>query len=175
MTIDCCHVRSNVVMLSPDGRSMAYHIAGMHLGGLGVAMADVASGRVVSTNAPSRWRVCDLLYTPDGRSLIMAGFDSRIHVWRLETNALAGHEKETCSLAFSRDGRSLASASDDATIKLWDIASGHERSNPQGTRLARDNREVLARWKDPRLCRLRPHCPTLGCRHRKAARHFVRS
>jgi WD40 repeat protein len=124
----------DVVALSPDGRTVAVHLEGIHLGGLGVALIDAASGRTLTTNAPARWRVVDLAYTPDGRALVMAGFDSQIHVWRLRPNTLAGHKKETWSLAFSPDGTSLASAADDHTIKLWDVAGGDERATLEGHR-----------------------------------------
>ncbi len=124
--------RADLVRFSPDGRTIAVHLGGAHLGGLGVALIDAASGRTFLTNAPSRWRVVDLVFTPDGRSLVTAGFDSKIHVWRLESNSLAGHAKETWSLAFSPDGKSLASAADDGTIKLWEIASGRGRATLNG-------------------------------------------
>jgi WD40 repeat protein/tRNA A-37 threonylcarbamoyl transferase component Bud32 len=119
--------RPDLTILSPDGRTAAVHFAGMYLGGLGVALIDVASGRTLLTNAPARWRVVDLAFSPDGQSLVMAGFDSNIHVWRLRPAALAGHHKETWSLAFSPDGKTLASSSDDGTIKLWDMAGGRQR------------------------------------------------
>jgi WD40 repeat protein/serine/threonine protein kinase len=123
---------SDVMKFSPDGRTMAVHIEGAYAGGLGVALIDVASGRVQLTNAPARWRVVDLAFTPDGRTLVVAGFDSQIHLWRLRPNALAGHPKETWSLAFSPDCKSLASAGDDHTVKLWDVGVGQERASLKG-------------------------------------------
>jgi WD40 repeat protein/serine/threonine protein kinase len=114
---------------SPDGRTLVVHL-GM---GIGVALIDVASGRTLTTYAPVKpWRVVDHTFTPDGRTLAMAGFDPQIHVWRLKPMALAGHAKEVWSLAFSPDGASLASGADDHTIKLWDLATGRERATLQG-------------------------------------------
>ena len=122
----------DVLKFSPDGRTLAFHVAGVQLGGLGVGLIDVASGRTLLTNAPARWRVVDLVFTPDGHSLVMGGFSSQIHIWRLRPNAFEGHQKETWSLAFSPDGRTLASASDDGTIKLWEMADGRERATLHG-------------------------------------------
>jgi eukaryotic-like serine/threonine-protein kinase len=113
---------------SPDGRMLAVSISGV-----GAALIDVASGRIVMTYIPDRrFRALELAFAPDGRSIVIGGFDSQVHVWRLRPNALAGHKKETWSLAFSPDGGSLASASDDGTIKLWHMAGGGERATLKG-------------------------------------------
>jgi eukaryotic-like serine/threonine-protein kinase len=122
----------DVVQFSPDGRTVAIHLEGLHLGGLGVVLFDSASSRPLITNVPARWRVVDLVFTPDGKTLVMGGFDSQLHVWHLRPNALNGHEKEIWSLAFSPDSKSLASGADDSTIKLWDVAGGRERLTLNG-------------------------------------------
>ena len=124
--------RPDLIKLSPDGRTAAFHIAGMYLGGLGVGLIDVASGRTFLTNAPARWRVVDLAFSPDGQSLVMAGFDSNIHVWRLQPDPLAGHTKETWTLAFSPDGKTLASSSDDGTVELWEMPAGRKLATLKG-------------------------------------------
>ena len=74
----------------------------------------------------------DLAFTPDSRTLAIAGFDSRIHLWHLTPNALSGHDKEVWSLAFSPDGKRMASGADDSTTKIWDIASRQERMTLNG-------------------------------------------
>ena len=138
---------------SVDGRSLA-----VSLPGIGAALVDASSGRILTTHVPAVHRqLIDVAYTPDGRMIVMAGFDPQIHVWRPRPLALAGHAEETWSpafaprasspgraaadagatpeiwsLAFAPDATSLASAADDHTIKLWDVATGQERATLDG-------------------------------------------
>ncbi|MFI5457998.1 MAG: protein kinase [Isosphaerales bacterium] len=117
-----------MLAFSPDGLTLA-----AFQGPLGVTLSDVASGRTWTTYAlEPYWRVVDLIYTPDGQTLVMAGFHPQIHVWRVGPHAVAGHKKEVWGLVFSPDGKSLASAADDHTIKLWEVASGRERATLKG-------------------------------------------
>ncbi len=142
-----------VFAFSPDGRTLA-----AYLPGVGAALVDTSSGRILTTHVPAQDRqIIDIAYTPDGRTIVLAGFDPQIHVWRPRPLALAGHAEETWSptfapegtsprriapaagstreiwsLAFSPDGTSLASAADDHTIKLWDVATGGERATLEG-------------------------------------------
>jgi eukaryotic-like serine/threonine-protein kinase len=122
----------DVAEFAPGGRTVAVHLEGDSVRGVGVALIDVASNRTLITNVPGRWRVIDLAFTPDGRTLVMGGTDSQIHLWHVRPNALAGHKKEIWSLAFSPDGKSLASGADDHTVKLWDVADGREHTTVNG-------------------------------------------
>ncbi len=113
---------------APDGRTVAAYVDS-----LGVVLNDVASGHAMTVYAPKpNWRVVDMAFTPDGRSLVMAGFHPQIHVWRLKPSSLPGHQKEVWGLAFSPDGTTLASAADDSTIQLWDVADGPGRATLEG-------------------------------------------
>ena len=122
----------DVAEFAPDGRTVGVHLEGDSLRGAGVALIDVASNRTLITNVPGRWRVIDLAFTPDGRTLIMGGVDAQIHLWHLRSDALAGHQKEVWSVAFSPDGKSLASGADDHSIKFWDVDSGRECATVNG-------------------------------------------
>lgn len=67
----------------------------------------------------------DVLFTPDGRTLITAGDGGLIRLWDAATGdavaTLTGHTREVERLAISPDGRLLASASSDDTLGVWDL------------------------------------------------------
>ncbi len=91
-----------VFAFSPDGRTLA-----VYLSGVGAALVDTSSGRILTTHVPAQDRqIVDIAYTPDGRTIVLAGFDPQIHVWRPRPLALAGHADETWSPTFAPEGTS---------------------------------------------------------------------
>ena len=74
----------------------------------------------------------DLVYaarwSPDGRILATAGYDSKVVLWDAATGkalrTLAGHNGAVFDVAFSPDGTLLASASGDQTVKVWLVKDG---------------------------------------------------
>ena len=66
-----------------------------------------------------------LAFSPDAKSLILGGNDSRIRVQALVPpdghDSFPAHAKEVWGIAWSPDGKSLATSSDDGTIKTWDL------------------------------------------------------
>lgn len=74
----------------------------------------------------------DLVYavrwSPDGKLLATAGYDSLIVLWDAQSGkqlrTFSGHNGAVFDVAFSPDGTLLASASGDQTIKVWLVKDG---------------------------------------------------
>jgi WD40 repeat protein len=81
----------------------------------------------------------DLVFSPDGRTLVTAGQDGSVKLWDVQWRSLVGqlrgHTGWVLDVALSHDGKTLATAGDyyygDGTIRLWDMA----RLTPAGTPL----------------------------------------
>lgn len=69
-----------------------------------------------------------LALSPDGMTVVTAGYDQAIRFWNIadgrETRLLKGHNGGVFGLSFRPDGKVLASASADRTVKLWEVATG---------------------------------------------------
>lgn len=142
-----------VVAFGPDGSNVA---GGTKEGT--VYLVDAASGklkttlvgptgfihavRAASTRRYTRW-VHALAFSADGKTLLSAGTDSKIHRWNLATEqaevALLGHPEWFQTTAFSPDRRLLATGDVTGAVSVWDAVSG-ERLRDCG----RHNHIVLA-------------------------------
>jgi WD40 repeat protein/tRNA A-37 threonylcarbamoyl transferase component Bud32 len=127
--------RATAIAFSPDSTRLATIVFGIAKGRDPdpVSIWDTATGRRLAT-FPGRSEVLwNLIFTPDGRSLLISS-QSGVRRWQLapenddRDRQPAGHKDEAWSLVFSPDGRTLATGSDDSepdqTIKLWDAATG---------------------------------------------------
>jgi len=72
-------------------------------------------------------KVNQIVWSPDGRSVTVAGDLHDIAIVDLQTRAtrhLRGHTDQIYTVQWSRDGRHLLSASDDSTVRVWTVADG---------------------------------------------------
>src|SRR3990167_9568790 len=65
-----------------------------------------------------------LAITPDGQTLVSAGYDHTIRRWRIADGTeiaqpLIGHKNSVLALAITPDGQTLVSAGGDHTIRRW--------------------------------------------------------
>ncbi len=120
-------------------------------------------------------RVYCLTFSPDGKLMATAGWNTSVRLWDPHTgecvHVLKGHEREMWSIAFSPDGKLFASGSWDDTARIWDpqtgnclhTLKGHEDGvqqvtfSPDGSLLATASEDGTVRIWDAR---------TGGCLHK---------
>jgi RNA polymerase sigma factor (sigma-70 family) len=112
--------------ISPDGKLLAKGRPGF------VELWDLTTGKEVGSLRGRRPHEgisisnrCSLAFSPDGKTLAVAGWDDHVRLYELATgrerHRLVGHPGRVTSVAFSADGRTLVTGSADTTALLWDL------------------------------------------------------
>ena len=120
------------VAYSPDGKRIA---CGSMDGG--VALFDVASGKLL-TSLPGHHRpVRSVAFSADSTKVLTACDDMHSHVYDATNGALVaalgGHASWVTAVAPHPGGVFAATASSDSTVKLWDLRSAGGASGPLQT------------------------------------------
>lgn len=117
----------NDVRFSQDGRRLLAAAGEPGLFGE-VVVWNTESWKPLRTIRGHRDALLSAAFSPDGKHLATAAYDSEIKLWNTESGeevrTLKGHNGPVFDLAFHAHGNILASASGDRTVKLWDVVTG---------------------------------------------------
>jgi WD40 repeat protein len=95
-----------------------------------ILLWDLESGKVVRKLEGHSREVRSVVFSPDGKQALSAGWDKEPRLWDLETGKeirrFEGHADGVRRAVFSPDGRRALSAGKDGTVRLWEVATGKE-------------------------------------------------
>lgn len=98
---------------------------------------ELSSGAKTLLQGHDSW-VGDLAFSPDGETLITAGYDDTLAWWPVAAEKpeparkVKAHEGWIRALAVSPDGKLLASAGNDRVVRLWNAADGSPVRSMEG-------------------------------------------
>ena len=105
--------------LSPDGRTAAIGLD------RGIRLIDLRTGAVQEAKGSGAAGTNQLLFSPDGRTLVSTSFDGTVTLWDARSatarETLSGHSASVQQPVFSPDAKTLYTASFDGTAIAWDL------------------------------------------------------
>lgn len=136
---------------SPDGEILAIASEGNRLtGGSSIALFD-RDGHALGELWGHVARINDLSFSPNGQTLVSAGFDGTVRVWNLAPptpKRLVGHRDEVKTVVFSPDGQLLASTGADSTTRVWQLNGQelHQFANPDSGAVSEASFSPNSQW-----------------------------
>ncbi|ONI83004.1 hypothetical protein ALI144C_18330 [Actinosynnema sp. ALI-1.44] len=112
------------VKYSPDGEVLALTLSGGKVG-----LLPTANPRGPMRILPGHDRLAmDTAFTPDGRTLVTAGGDRMVRLWRVsdgeQVGLITGHDSPVRRIRLTPDGRTMLTASQDTVLRLWEFPGG---------------------------------------------------
>jgi WD40 repeat protein/class 3 adenylate cyclase len=128
---------ANALLLDPGKPSQLIALlAARSLNTLYTTQGDRALAGALSRQQPlvqfvgSPLLVWSVEFSPDGKYVLTAGFDSAARLWDMHTGQevrqFKGHTDTINRVAFSLDGKYALTSSVDQTAKMWDVETGKE-------------------------------------------------
>lgn len=90
-----------------------------------VRVIEVATGRELErfeSELPAEQLLLDLAFAPDQETVLAAGTDKLVHVWRVSAlRSFEAHEGSATAIAFIGDGTRFATTGEDGMVRVWPL------------------------------------------------------
>jgi WD40 repeat protein len=122
------HDTSQVVVFSPDGRTLA--VAAADDSGTEIGLWEPVTGRKLRTFTVPDGAVRGMAFSPDGRT-VAAASPAAVRVWDVATgrtrHSFTSHS-DPQAVSFGSDGRSVAAVGLNGLVRVWDATTGRTRT-----------------------------------------------
>ncbi len=122
------HDTSQVVVFSPDGRTLA--VAAADDSGTEIGLWEPVTGRKLRTFTVPDGAVRGMAFSPDGRT-VAAASPAAVRVWDVATgrtrHSFTSHS-DPQAVSFGSDGRSVAAVGLNGMVRVWDATTGRTRT-----------------------------------------------